>query len=362
MKVFFASTIGAAPYEDPNFKQQVQWSNLKLDEFEHVFLNNEPLSSSKTLDAPHIVEELDSFGADVVIVYGYWQRFQQRVHRWTRDHKALLYYISDSEIHRQESKLKRFLKSLRSKRVFRNVDRFLTVGNANEFYYHSLGVPTERMTRMQFSIDVQEFDVAYECRHELRQETRNRLGVSNDCTVLSVAGKLVSWKRQRDAIEAIARIDRTRDVLLVLMGSGPDELELRDLVNQICPDRVHFAGFVPPTDLPNYYLATDIYLHCSNYEPHSLAISEAIYLGLPLILSSRCGSYGPLDDLQPGKNGFVYPVGDVTALAKSVERMIENVELRELFAAESRAYAGNAQERAHQSFLTQALRADGLIG
>ena len=59
------------------------------------------------------------------------------------------------------------------------------------------------------------------------------------------------------------------------------------------------------------YCAADVYVHCSDNEPHSLAITEAIYCGLPVVLSDRCGSYGPTDDVQPGINGFVYRCGDV---------------------------------------------------
>lgn len=360
-KVFFASKMGAVAYEDRNFQQRVQWSNLHLDSFDHEFLNEEVLPSSRSLDAPKIEQELDDYNADAVIIYGYWQRFQKRVRKWAKSRRRLVYYISDSENHGHETRIKRLLKSFRQRRLFRGIDRFFTVGNANEFYYHRHGVATHRMTRMQFSIDVDLYETAYKQRKELRKETRQALNISDDCTVIATAGKLVPWKRQRDAVKAMARLDSEIKATLLVLGSGPDEEALKRSAEGQCTNRVRFEGFVTPDELPKYYSAADIYLHCSDYEPHSLAISEAIYMGLPLIISDQCGSYGPLDDLQPGINGFVYPTRQVDSLASTIKTLSSNIPMQKAFAKASREYAVAAQERAHDRFLVQALRADNLL-
>ena len=61
LKVFFGSNLGAVKYINPNFKKEVQWSNLYIDEFKHEFLNGDKtLQCELTLDAeifekyPHI--------------------------------------------------------------------------------------------------------------------------------------------------------------------------------------------------------------------------------------------------------------------------------------------------------------------
>ena len=75
------------------------------------------------------------------------------------------------------------------------------------------------------------------------------------------------------------------------------------------------------------YCAADVYVHCSDNEPHSLAITEAIYCGLPVVLSDRCGSYGPTDDVQPGINGFVYRCGDVSDLSRCIVTRSKNMSM-----------------------------------
>ena len=66
-----------------------------------------------------------------------------------------------------------------------------------------------------------------------------------------------------------------------------------------------------------------MYVHPSNIDPHPLAISEAIYCGLPIVASDRIGSIGPTDDVIPGVNGWSYPCGDVTALANLLAEIMK---------------------------------------
>jgi glycosyltransferase involved in cell wall biosynthesis len=57
-------------------------------------------------------------------------------------------------------------------------------------------------------------------------------------------------------------------------------------------------------------------------------VSEAIFMGLPVIVSDRCGSYGTDDDVRPGVNGFVYPCGKAAILADYLMRLFRDEDLR----------------------------------
>ena len=85
---------------------------------------------------------------------------------------------------------------------------------------------------------------------------------------------------------------------------------------------------------PKYYAAADIYIHPSSFDPHPLAISEALYCGLPVIASDRLGSIGPTDDVQVDRNGWVFPNGDVEELSKVLAKAIDNPAIRTRAAVE----------------------------
>lgn len=356
LRVFFASRHGLDPYVDKNFGRTVQWEGLVLD-FPHEFL---PGASERELDARIDCDALDAsleaFMPDAVVAYGYVQPLQRRVMRWTKRNGRRLLMIADSELRAHRNLLKQFAKKLLLPRVLANVDAFLTVGDANEQYYRAYGVPDRKLVRCSFPIDIASFDAMLEQREAVRLKRRVALDIPADHVVLLMVGKLVHWKRQRDLVELANYNRMRRPMTVVLAGTGPDQQTLEKMAKTRGVGGVLFAGFVRPSDLVSYYIAADLYVHCSEVEPHSLAISEAIYSGLPVVISDRCGSYGPSDDVQPGLNGFVYRCGDVAHLESSVSSIVDHEEVQTMMANESRSIAVNNQALAHGKALAQALR------
>ena len=354
IKVFFASALGLRKYTDPNFKKEISWGNLHLDEFDHTFLNGDVvLPSDSNLDAKTLECEVVKFAPDLVIIYGYFQKLQRRAHTWAFKNKIKIAYISDSELRHQRNSLKEFIKFLFIKRYFSRIDYFLSVGDANESFYKYYGVSASKFVRMHFPIDLHAYKKAFESRFELRVRIREKFKIETDDVVLSVVGKLVPWKNQEHIIEALRRLERKHIYLnLFIIGSGSTQPELERKAQCLTKSKIHFPGFVQIDELPSYYAATDIYVHPASVEPHSIAISEAIYMGCPIIISDRCGSYGAHDDVQEGKNGFVFPFGDVGALCDAIEKLLD-ANTRQQFGACSHEISKRFQEQAHEGVLQE---------
>ena len=99
-------------------------------------------------------------------------------------------------------------------------------------------------------------------------------------------------------------------------------------------DGVHFAGFINQHDLPKHYAMADVFVLPSLYEPRGAVINEAMACGLPVIVTDRCGSIG--DIVLEGENAFVYPAGDAEELAREMDRLTIDDELRAAMARRSR--------------------------
>jgi glycosyltransferase involved in cell wall biosynthesis len=321
LRVFFASALGHQRYFDENFKKELAWDNLYLDQFDHRFLNGQQvLVPSSKLDAPTLNLELKLFKPDLLIVYGYYQKLQRRAYRWAKSNKIKLAYISDSETHQKRNILKEFFKRIYLSYYFSKIDYFLTVGNSNEEYYRLHGISQEKLIRMHFPIDLVSYERNFLIRSTLRQEIRRKYAIGENELVLLVVGKLVSWKNQDHIIDSLIELEKEGLFgHLLVVGSGEMEERWRVKSSVLKKSKVHFVGFVTPEMLPAFYAAADIYVHSAQIEPHSIAISEAIYMELPVIVSDRCGSFGQSDDVQEGKNGFVYPFGEIRALAEKIK-------------------------------------------
>lgn len=357
-KAFFGSTLGLKKYVDPKFNREVSWGNLGLNEFDHEFLNGDavvPINGD--LDAVNLEEKLSAFQPDLLIVYGYFQRIQKRAYNWAKNNNVRLAYISDAENRRKRARWKHWLKKIYLNRYFSKIDYFLTVGDANESYYQQYGVDRKKFIRMHFPINVKEFEAAYNRRVELGAAVRAKYNIKEDEFVMSVVGKVIKDKNQDDIIRALQLIDGSeRKITVLIVGSGDKENEWSELAKGIATHRIVFAGFISPQELPAYYAASDLYIHPSSADAHSLAISEAIFMGLPCLISDRCGSFGPTDDVQPGVNGWVYPFSQLTELSAAIKKAGNSPLLLAEFGEKSRAIALDAQYKAHKGVLDDLLK------
>jgi glycosyltransferase involved in cell wall biosynthesis len=87
-------------------------------------------------------------------------------------------------------------------------------------------------------------------------------------------------------------------------------------------DRVRWLGFVNQTQLPAVYVASDILLLPSSFEPFGLVVNEAMLCGCPAIVSDRVGA--KFDLVRDGETGFVTPCGDFLALAARLRQLFGN--------------------------------------
>jgi glycosyltransferase involved in cell wall biosynthesis len=364
IRVFFASSAGLETYEDPDYGKEIVWENVELN-FPHTFLNEgEVRPINPGLDAPKLESRLADYEPDAVIVYGYAQKLQRRALQWGYERRGVnTLMFSDAEGRQSRAWYRRVAKrALLPIFIYRKVDGFLTVGDANENYHSKYGARPDRLFRLSYPIDRDTYEEAYRNREALSARAREKHDVGKDAFVCSVVGKFVSWKRQKDLIDALRHIgEDDRDVVAFIIGSGEREDRLKQRAERLRGNRVIFPGFVKPDALPKYYAASDAYVHTSSVEPHSVAISESIYMGCPVVLSDRCGSYGPNDDVQPGRNGFVYECGDTMALANEIHRLARNLTLQDRFSQASRNFAVQAQRKSHGEGLRTALTGVGLL-
>ncbi len=353
LKVFFGSRLGASNYFDKDFKQHISWDNLYLEEFEHVFLNGDKvLQADKNLQAANLEEQLTAYNPELVIHYGYFQKLSRQARQWANANKVKLAYISDAEFRQQRPLWKKLLKYPYLYLYFKKIDYFLTVGDANEAYYRFYGVAEKKMKRMHFPIDIRLYKKAWENRLALKAKFKQEQRIAADEIVISVVGKLVSWKSQDDLIKLLFNLEKSfaQKVTLLIAGSGPEEANWKQQAKGLVKNSVLFLGFVKPENLPEVYAASNVYIHPALIEPHSLSISEAIYIGCPVMLANTCGSWGLTDDLQPGLNGFVYQHGNIKELETVFKKLIENKNI-ELMSSASHERAVNFQRIAHGAVL-----------
>lgn len=317
--VIFAAG-GAAPRFDKDFGRVVKWQDDILEGYPYIVLTGENSGRPKA-----VLRELQKFSPHVVHTLGYHSAYHRAVLRWARRSGIATMLTTDSELLHARPFYVSMMKKAVLPRIFRDVNSFITVGDENERYFQHYGASRSRFHRVPFSIDSSCYKSFLSKRAEVRNDLRQQLGISPDTVAFLTVGKLIPRKAHAELIRAFAlRPDsRPASAVLLIAGDGPYRSDLEQLAKPL-GSSVRLLGFVPVQELPRFYLASDIYVHPSTIDPHPLAISEALYCGLPVVISDRVGSRGPTDDVQEGRNGWVYPSGDVEALSRILSSLIDD--------------------------------------
>lgn len=99
-------------------------------------------------------------------------------------------------------------------------------------------------------------------------------------------------------LELLIKVFNANGKPLTIVGKGPLEKHLKEMA----APNIAFAGFIDNDKLGQIYRQHDIFILPSNYEPWGLVVEEAIYWGLPVIVSDRVGSaYEMVESLHTGE-------------------------------------------------------------
>ena len=156
------------------------------------------------------------------------------------------------------------------------------------------------------------------------------------------AGRLYALKGIKDLLNAVSRMTKPEQMRVVLAGSLADEQyvnELRVEASRLnITDIVDFRGILRGRELLEEFSRCACLVLPSYQETAPMVIQEAMASGLPVIASDICGIPYQVDD---GKSGFLFPPGDVEALAHSLNMLLSDQFLRERFSAAARQRAEN---------------------
>jgi glycosyltransferase involved in cell wall biosynthesis len=150
-------------------------------------------------------------------------------------------------------------------------------------------------------------------------------------------GQLKEYKGVTPLLDAFAQL-RDHPARLRMVGSGPLEGEVRRRLPDL--GNVELLGHVPQSALPaEMARATCLVLPSVttplDREPWGVVVNEAMHAGLPVVASSAVGAAaGGL--VQDGRNGFVVPENDASALASALRRLLSDPALAGRMSAAAR--------------------------
>src|SRR5882724_1688763 len=203
-------------------------------------------------------------------------------------------------------------------------------------------------------VDIARYEPTPE-RNRKAAELRARFGIPANAPVALFVGRLTRDKGICELLQAFLQIEtRFSRLRLLLVGSYEDGDPLPpEIRNQLeSHERVILAG--PVDDPAPYYALADVLILPSHREGLPTVVLEGQAAGKPVIGASATGI---VDLLTDGETGLLFPVGDASALANAIARLIDDKAL-----ARKLALAGQQQveRKFRQELIWAALRREYL--
>jgi len=216
--------------------------------------------------------------------------------------------------------LKKRLNDWLRKALYKHVDAFVALNRKAALYMSKQGVPKDKIF-----VGLHFYPIEWLSRATLSKDDSPFKGKK---VVLTIS-YLLPRKGIDYLIEAFKEI-KGNDIILIIAGSGKYEAKLRALANG--DPRIKFVGYVEGEDKTKYYRWADIFVLPTLWDPWGLVVNEAMYFGLPIIVTDAAGC----SDHLVKDNGFVVQAGDKEALKEALVRLLNDEELRKKMGEKSK--------------------------
>jgi glycosyltransferase involved in cell wall biosynthesis len=323
LRVFYTWGEDAVkPKFDPDFGKVIEWDIPLLKGYSYQFVKNvakEPGSHHFFgIDNPHLIYEIEEWGADVVWIWGWSFKshlkairyFYGKISVWFRGDSTLL----DDSI---GFSLKSVFRGMVLKWVYRHVDTAFFVGENNKKYFLKFGLKENQLVRAPHVVDVERFAAWTEQYTRKLESWKTELGIKPDDFVILFAGKFEP-KKNPNFIISLAKQLKSDRFKFVMVGNGVLESEINEAAK--LDKRIIVLPFQNQTRMPLTYRLGDVFVLPSvgPGETWGLAMNEALACGIPVLGSNKCGGS---KDLIDESCGLEFEPSDITSVVQHLNAL-----------------------------------------
>lgn len=151
----------------------------------------------------------------------------------------------------------------------------------------------------------------------------SEFGIPKDALVVCLIGNHRKIKGTKYFLESSHYLETTKNVHYILIGEKTDiSFFKKSKEKSPIADKIHLLG--PRTDVIPILKGVDIYVQTSLEEGFGRAISEAMCVGKPIVMTNAGGCTELIDETC----GIITPIKNPKAIGKAISTLINNNELR----------------------------------
>lgn len=166
-----------------------------------------------------------------------------------------------------------------------------------------------------------------------RNKIREKYQIKDDEIVLLLVSRLTEEKNISFLFDAVAEVlQKNPKAKFMLVGDGYLKTELeKEAKKRNLDQQIIFAGLAPAEEIKNYYAAGDIFVYASKSETQGMIITEAMYMGLPIVAVKATGIESLVEE---NVNGFL-TAEEKNKFIEAVQKLLDDAALRQKMSTES---------------------------
>lgn len=170
---------------------------------------------------------------------------------------------------------------------------------------------------------------------------RKKYNILEDEVLILLVSRLTAEKNVEFIFKSLLPLLLTeKKVKFLIAGGGNEKEQLERMVNKNgLENQITFAGIIKQGDIKNYYSAADIFVYASKSETQGMILTEAMYMGVPIVAVKAPGAQDLVGNFVTG----ILTKEDESEFALAISKLVKDKELRT-------QYGENAKRVAQENY------------
>lgn len=284
-------------------------------------------------------EKLDKIHPDIVVCAGsYLCPGVWEITKWKKKYKYQCLYWSESHLneHRDYNKLKVAIRDIVRNSFYKKYDGFWYAGALSRQFIEKYAKKNAKYFFVPNLIEEKKYRQASEVSQKEKELLREKYQVQSGKTVFICPARLSPAKGILEFLDLYNECSNKSKGTILIAGEGKLKVQIKEKAEKMGID-VRLLGYQNQESMVQLYAMADVFLLPSLSDPNPLTCIEALWAGLPLLISNHCGNYPEV--VEQGRNGYVFNYDKKLETIKIMEKINNDSYWKENAGKRSKIYA-----------------------
>lgn len=232
-----------------------------------------------------------------------------------------VYYWSESHLKedKKNNKIKIIIREFLRAQVYKRFDGFWFAGKLSKQFIKKYASSSADYHFLPNVVDENVFSAAYNNDQSTVLSIKNQYDIDDNKYILLTPARLSPVKGLVEFANVIKQSKYKSSITWLIAGDGELKETLKTIAEKYSID-IRLLGYKNQKEMVELYSIADCFVMPSLSDPNPLTVVEALWAGLPLLLSEHVGN-GP-EAVVKGNNGYIFSYNYTSEVTSYLETII----------------------------------------